>query len=149
MQRRRNGHGRLAVEAVIAGWVAGYSMAILTTIALTLVAVRGNGLAGFRTLIPEGVSPVLVAVPVSIGAFVVWTLAGLGLATFYELADLGDQSDALGSPSAPFLIIAAALAVIPLPLMVLLWRRNWWIWCSMSAAFLGLFGWAMPLLAER
>jgi len=137
------------VEAVIAGWVAGYAMAILTTIALTIVAVRGNGLAGFRTLIPEGVSPVLVAVPVSLGAFVLWTIAGLGLAMFYELASLGDEADALGSPSAPFLIMAAAAALIPLPLMVLLWRRNWWVWCALSAAFLGLFGWLMPVLAER
>ena len=137
------------MEAVIAGWVAGYAMAILTTIALTIVAVRGNGLAGFRTLIPEGVSPVLVAVPVSLGAFVLWTIAGLGLAMFYELASLGDEADALGSPSAPFLIMAAAAALIPLPLMVLLWRRNWWVWCALSAAFLGLFGWLMPVLAER
>jgi hypothetical protein len=43
----------------------------------------------------------------------------------------------------------AALSFLPVPIMFLFSRRLWWIWVGMALAFVGLFGWAMPLLAER
>ena len=132
----------------MAGWVAGYAMALLSTAALTYVFTRRR-LEAVQRWLGEGAHSVLVAVPVSIGMFVGWTMVGLGIASVYEVTGLASQPDVLGSPSAPFLVGVAALAVMPLPLLLLLWGREWWLWCGMSAAFLGLFGWLMPLLAER
>jgi hypothetical protein len=70
------------------------------------------------------------------------------IATVYELADLGDEPGALGSPSAPFLVGIGALALMPLPLLLIAWRRYWWLWAALAGAFFGLFGWLMPILAE-
>ena len=53
----------------------------------------------------------------------------------------------MGSPSLPWLLGMLALAAMPLPFLVLVWRRHWWLFSAMSGAFLGLFGWLMPVLA--
>jgi hypothetical protein len=42
-----------------------------------------------------------------------------------------------------------SLAFMPLPLLMLLWWRRWWLWVGMSGAFVGLFGWVAPVLAGR
>jgi hypothetical protein len=137
------------VEAVIAGWVAGYAMAMASTLALTLLAIRSRESRVLKRWVDSGVSTALLAVPIFMGAVLGWTMAGLILGAAYELGDLGSRGDALGSPSGPFLLGVAALAWLPLPPLLIFWRRYWWLWCGMSGAFLGLFGWLMPLLAER
>jgi len=137
------------VEALIAGWVAGYAMAVLSTVALTCVAWSSRDPRFFRRFFGEGVPAALVAVPASLGFFLVWTLAGVVLGAAYDLGGLDSQANALGSRSAPFLVGMAAAGAMPLPLLVLFFPRRWWLWCSMSGAFVGLFGWLMPLLAGR
>ena len=132
----------------MAGWIAGYAMALLSTAALTYVLIQRR-MEALQRWLGAGTHTLMVAVPVSIGTFLAWTMAGLIIATVYDVTDLASQPNVLGSPSAPFLVAVAALAVMPLPLLLLLWSRQWWVWCGMSAAFLGLFGWFMPLLAER
>jgi hypothetical protein len=136
------------MAAVLAGWFVGYAMALLSTAALTYLFVKmpDSALGGF---LGDGTRPILAAVPFSIATFLAWTMAGLIIGAVYDVGELGDQPGFLGSPSAPFLGGVAVLAVMPLPLLVLLWRRYWWLWAGMSGAFLGLFGWAMPLLAEQ
>ena len=62
---------------------------------------------------------------------------------------IGAGPGALGSPSLAFLVAIGGLAALPLPLLVILWPRRWWVWTTMSAAFLAAFGWLMPLLAAR
>ncbi|MFN0146950.1 MAG: hypothetical protein ACKVT1_10585 [Dehalococcoidia bacterium] len=136
------------MAALIAGWVAGYAMALLSTAALTYVFTRRRFAVAQRWL-GEGTNPALIAVPVSIGTFVAWTMAGLVIAVIYEEAGLASQPGLFGSPSAPFLAGVSVIAIMPLPLLTLLWRDQWWLWTGMSAAFLGLFGWLMPLLAEQ
>lgn len=91
----------------------------------------------------------LLAVPISIGTTVMWTMAGLVLASAYVLGGFEDKPGALGAPSWQFLFIMGALAFLPVPVLVALSRRLWWLWLSMSVSFVGLFGWLMPLLAER
>jgi hypothetical protein len=138
------------VAAVIAGWIAGYAMAILSTFAVTFLFLKAKDptILG-RRFFPEGVPPTLIAVPASLAAFLLWTIIGLVLGSAYEVLDLQSKANALGSPSAPFLIAIAALAIIPLPLLILIWPRRWPVYVLMSGSFLGLFGWLMPLLAER
>lgn len=135
------------MEAVISGWVAGYAMAILSTIAITFLAVKAD-LAAVTRWFPD-MKPVLIAVPASIGTFMLWTIAGLGLGALYNLLDLESQAGFLGAPSGPFVAGLAVVAIMPLPFLVLVLRKYWWLWAAMSASFTALFGWLMPLMAQR
>lgn len=137
------------MDAVIAGWMAGYVMALLSTAALTYLAVRAADLGAIGRWLGEGASPALLAVPASLGTAMFWTFAGLLIGVAYDVGGMEDEPGVLGAPSAAFVVGMAAVAVLPLPVLLLLWPRRWWLWGSMSAAFLGLFGWLTPILAER
>jgi hypothetical protein len=95
------------------------------------------------------VSRTLVAVPIFVGTTLVWTMAGLILGSFYKVGGFDSKPGALGAPSWVFLLLITAVGWLPLPVLVLLGRRYWWLWGGMSLAFMGLFGWLMPVLAER
>ena len=136
------------MAAVISGCIAGYAMAILTTFALTFLAVKSPDLGAMRRWFPE-MNPLLIAVPASILTHLMWTMAGLGLASAYELLDLGSKNPALGAPSGPFLIGMAAIAFMPLPFLLLILQRFWYVWLFMSLSFIGLFGWLMPIMARE
>ncbi len=134
------------MAVVLAGWIAGYVMAMLSTAALTYLVVTTPDLGRLNDWFSG--SRGLSVVPFSVGTTLLWTMAGLALASLYQVLDLESQPDVLGSPSAPFLIGVAALAVMPLPFLMLVSRKRWWLYCAMSGAFLGLFGWLMPILAR-
>ena len=136
------------MAAVIAGWIAGYAMAILTTFALTFLAVKSPDLGAMKRWFPE-MNPLLIAIPASILTTLTWTMAGLGFASAYELLDLGTKNAALGAPSGPFLIGIAAIGLMPLPFLLLVLRRFWYIWLVMSLSFIGIFGWFMPIMARE
>ncbi len=137
------------MSAVLAGWVAGYAMATATTIALVFLVMRVSRTGWLDRLIAAEVPIVLLAVPVSIGATLVWTLIGLILGSLYVVGGFDAKAAALGSPSWQFTLVVGTLALLPLPPLVVFLRRYWWLWTAMSLLFAGLFGWMMPLLAER
>ncbi|WP_322796168.1 hypothetical protein [Tepidiforma sp.] len=139
----------MTINTIIAGWAAGYAMAILSTFALTYIAVQPALQKHVQRIFDPEVPGALLAVPISIGTGVIWTMLGLILASLYILGDFADMQPALGSPSGPWLLLMAALAWLPVPVLWLISRRLWWLWLSMSVSFVGLFGWAMPLLGER
>jgi hypothetical protein len=124
-------------------------MATLTTCALTYLAFQPGPQKLVQSWIDPGVPGLLLAVPISIGTTVIWTMAGLVLASAYVLGGFEDKPGALGAPSWQFALIMAVLALLPIPVLVVLSGRLWWLWLTMSLAFAGLFGWLMPLLAER
>lgn len=127
------------MEAVIAGWVAGYAMALLTTAALAYLAV-GPARQTVEHLLGEGTAPLLMAVPASIGSVIAWTLVGLVFGLVYDLT---------AASMVPFLVGTTAVAIVPLPFLLLLAPRQGWLWLALAAAFVVLFGALMPYLAER
>jgi len=133
----------------MAGWITRYAMSLLSTFALSYLLARVNDGAALKRWFGEGASTLLVAIPISIGTFFLWTMIGLVIGSVYELGEMGQQPNLLGSPSGPFLAGVTVVAVMPLPILILLGRRFWWLWIGMSASFVGLFGWLMPLMAER
>lgn len=135
--------------AIIAGWMAGYVMAIVSTLALTYLAFVGRESRLVSRWLEGGASPLLLAVPLSVGTFLGWTMFGLLAGSAYHMAGWRDDSLALGLAPPVFLIAMAALAVMPLPLLLIFWPRRWWLFASQSAAFLLCFGWLMPALASR
>ena len=61
----------------------------------------------------------------------------------------GGLRGAWGGGSGKWMTIMVTLAVLPLPPLMLIGGRFWWLWLTMSVSFAGLFGWLMPLAAER
>ncbi|HSE46929.1 MAG TPA: hypothetical protein VLA89_16540 [Gemmatimonadales bacterium] len=133
------------MEAVIAGWMAGFAMAIATTLALTFLAWRAENAGLLQRFIDRDVPVMLVSVPISTGATVVWTMAGLLAGSAYRLAGLDDET----WPPSGFYVVLVGIAALPLPPLVLLWPRYWWLWLGMSGLFVLLFGGLMPPLAAR
>ncbi len=141
--------GGFTVAGVVAGWVAGYAMAMLTTAALTFLATRERAGSFVGRWISEEIPVGLVTVPVSIGSIVGWTIIGLVAGSAYQAGEMEAQPGALGSPSWPFSVGMAILALFPLIPLTALASRYWWLWVVLSASFAGLFGWLMPVLAAR
>ncbi len=135
------------MNAILGGWMAGYAMAILSTFALTYLAIQPNLHKFIQKYLD--IPGMLLAVPFSIGTGVVWTMLGMLLGSAYEVGGFDDTPGFAGAPSWVFLLIIGALAWLPIPVLYLLSRRFWWMWVGMSLAFVGLFGWLMPVLAER
>ncbi|MBA4180283.1 MAG: hypothetical protein C0506_06810 [Anaerolinea sp.] len=137
------------MNAVIGGWIAGYAMGLASTAALTFLATRMRDAAFVERWVARDVPGVLLAVPLFTGAALSWTMIGLLLGGLYEAGSFASKPGILGAPSWAFLLLVSALAWLPLPILVMVGRRYWWLWAAMSACFVGLFGWLMPLLAER
>ena len=137
------------MAALIAGWVAGYAMALVMTAALTFLATRDRAAGFVNRWISEEVPVALLAAPVSIGSMVGWTIVGLVAGSVYEAGALADQPDGLGSPSWPFSLVMVIMALLPFVPMVMLAGRYWWLWALLSASFAALFGWLLPVLATR
>lgn len=136
------------MEAVIAGWLAGYAMGVASTIALTILAVRSRAGRFTERWVAQEVPGVLLGVLIFMGASVGWTAIGLVLGSAFEVTNAKSGRDGLGSPSLVWTIIILGLAWVPLPPLVMFSRKFWWLYASMCAIFAGLFGWAMPILGS-
>lgn len=134
------------MEAVIAGWLAGYCMGIASTVALTILAMKSRAGRFTEKWIAEEVPGPLVGVLIFMGASVGWTAIGLVLGSAYEVSNAKDGRDGLGSPSIVFTIAMLGLAWVPLPPLVMFSRKFWWLYTIMCALFAGLFGWFLPIL---
>lgn len=134
------------MNTLLAGWAAGYIMAIASTVALVFLAVRltDSGEILDRWVARDVPRP-LLAVPIFLGTTVLWTMGGLLLAMVYTVGDFGSD----GGSMAAFASMILVLAVLPCPLLVFLVRRYWWLWTGMSALFAALFAGMMPFLASR
>ncbi len=133
------------MEAVIAGWAAGYAMAIASTIALSFLAWRGRDGSLMARFAAGEMNPLLLSVPIFMFTSVAWTIGGVVAGSAYRLAGLDDGD----WPGSPFFALVVGVAALPLPPLLLLWPRYWWLWLLMCAVFLALFGGLMPALASR
>jgi len=135
--------------AVIAGWGAGYFMAIVSTMAVAYLLTKFDTRALFSSVIDPGVPRALIAVPYFVAATLTWSFIGLSLGSIYEVAGFADGPGGLGSPHLGFTLGICALAAMPVPVLTAVAWRLWWVWLLMSAIFAATFGWAMPLLETR
>ena len=133
----------------MAGWALGYAMSIVTTVVSIFLLTRVSRTGWFDSVIAAEVPGALLAIPISVGAMLAWTMIGMVIGSFYVVGGFETKADGLGSPSWQFALVMGAVALLPLPPLVLFVRRYWWLWCGLSVLFAGTFGWLMPLLAER
>lgn len=135
--------------AVIAGWMAGYVMAIAFTLALTYFAVIASDSRLVRMWTESGTPPVLLFVPISIVGSLTWTMIGLVIGSAYHLSGMEDDPGPLGIAALPVLIGVIAVAVMPMPLLLIFWPRQWWAFLGLAVTFVLAFGWLMPLAAVQ
>lgn len=137
------------VAEVFAGFVVGYAFSLLFTAvaAMMLIQARDNVPYLAKAIAPS-ISAVQLAVPVSLLAFLWWTLAGLLLGVLYRAARLNLAGGGLGSPNWPFTLAVVLVAIVFLGVVYYAWRRVRWPVVLTAAAFAAMFGWGMPHLAQ-
>ena len=133
----------------LAGFVVGYAFSLLFTGVAAMMVIDARSQVPFlsRAIAPN-ISAVQLAVPISLMAFVAWTLVGLLLGLAYRAARLNLAGGGLGSPNWPFTLGVLVAATAFLAVVYYGWRRLRWPVLLMAAAFAGMFGWGMPHLAE-
>ena len=137
------------MEALVAGAIAGYVMAMLTSVAVTYLVFRARDSELVERWIAQDVPGPVLLIPILTGSVLAWVFVGLVAAIIYEVADLGAQPDGLGSPSAAFTVVAVVFSIAPALLLGILWPRFWWMWLGLALPCVALFGWLLPHLAGR
>ena len=138
-----------APRAILAGFLVGYAFALLFTFvaAALLVRLRTRWRLLERAIAPV-LSPLAVAVPLSLFTLFLWTAIGALAGVAYYGAEQGVAGGGLGSPNVVFTVAVAAFgSVLVAPWLRLLpeMRRELAI---LLLAYVALFGWALPHLAD-
>ncbi len=137
------------MEAVIAGWAAGYAMGVLTTVAVVVILVRDKEATFLSSVFDPQVSRSLIAIPFFVGASIVWTMIGLVIGSAYRVGGFEDSASGLGSPSMSFTLAMVTIGALPALIGSVIWPGHWKTWVGLAAGFALLFGWAVPHLAGR
>lgn len=138
------------MEEVFAGFVAGYLMAIIFTGlgALTLARARVR-FPSLARAVTTRLSPVALAVPISLFSFLLWTAAGMILGLVYRGAEANLPEAGLGSPNRVYTAVVLIFALTNLVAVSALGgRRLYWPLIAFFLAFAAVFGWMLPHLAE-
>jgi hypothetical protein len=137
------------VSEVLAGFVCGYILALVSAplVAFAVVRLRAQAPVLARA-VPEQVPVAALAVVLFWFTFLLWT--ALGMVFGLILMGLEDRAPegGLGSPSLAFTLLVVAWSALAFaPVAVLLKAARRYV-IGGAAAFLGIFGWLMPYLAE-
>ncbi len=134
---------------LFSGFVVGYAFSLLfTAVAAIMVIEARSNVPYLSKAIAPNINAVQLAVPISILAFLVWTLMGLLLGALYRGARLNLAGGGLGSPNWPFTLAILLATFAFLAIVYYAWRRLRWPVALTASAFVGMFGWGMPHLAE-
>lgn len=130
------------MEEVFAGFVAGYLMAVIFTGLSVLALARAR-------VVTTRLSPVALAVPISLFSFLLWTAAGMILGLVYRGAEANLPEAGLGSPNRVFTAVVLIFALTNLVAVSALGgRRLYWPLIAFFLAFAAVFGWMLPHLAQ-
>ena len=131
---------------LFSGIIAGYAMALVFTALSAHLIVNTHGQVALltKTVFPN-ISSMMLAVPISIFSFIIWTLIGILLGFLYRgIADKWISMGGLGSPNWPFTISVCLFSLLALLFIAYIWRVLHWQVIVMIIAFAALFGWALP-----
>ncbi len=134
---------------IFAGFVVGYAFSLLfTAVAAMMVIEARSSVPYLAKAIASNISALQLAVPISLLAFLGWTLVGLLLGAVYRAARINLAGGGLGSPNWPFTLAVLLATIAFLAVVLYAWRRLRWRVVLTAAAFAAMFGWGMPHLAE-
>ncbi|MGD0766275.1 MAG: hypothetical protein ABR978_08225 [Dehalococcoidia bacterium] len=134
---------------VFAGFVCGFALALIVTpfFALWLLQSR-NAVPFIKNAVPEGMSIVMLSVPVSSFFFLIWTMIGIVLGMVLVAAQNATTRGGFGTYNILYTVIVVLLAfIIFFPPFVLV-RSARRLTAGVALSFLLLFGWATPFLAH-
>ncbi len=132
-----------------AGFVIGYAMSLIFSIFAALIVVGARSRVSYLAkAIAPNLSAVALAVPISLLAFFVWTALGLFFGLLYRLIVQEASGGGLGSPNLVYTALVLIFAAYSLVMVLSIWRRLPWPVLTIALAFVALFGWALPFLAE-
>ena len=134
---------------VFSGFILGYAMSLIFTgfAAVMIVDARSRLPALARAIAPN-INAVMLAVPISLIAFLAWTAVGMILGLLYRGALDHLPGAGLGSPNWPYTLGVLLFALACLSIIGYAWQRLRWQVAVMGATFAGLFGWALPYMAK-
>jgi len=136
---------------VLSGFVIGYGLSLLFTAlgALMLLEARGRSPYLARAIAPS-LSFAMLSVPISIVAFIAWTAMGMVMGALYKGARANLSGAGMGSPNWIYTAGVVLLGGCILGLICYMWQRlPPWRITMFAIVTVGLFGWAMPYLAEQ
>jgi hypothetical protein len=137
------------MSEVLAGFVCGYILALLSAPLVAVLIVRLRPRVPFLArAAPEQVPMVALTVVLFGFTFIFWT--GLGMVLGLILMGLEDRvpEGGLGSPSLAFTLIIVLVSVAAcIPAAVLPRPARRYVLVS-ALVFVGVFGWLMPYLAQ-
>lgn len=134
---------------VFSGFVVGYAFALVfTAVAAVMLVEARSSVPYLSRAIAPNLNAVQLAVPISILAFLLWTLVGLILGALYRASRLNLEGGGLGSPNWPFTLAVLLATAVFLGIVWYGWQRLRWPVVLTAAAFAAMFGWGMPHLAE-
>ena len=134
---------------VFAGFVMGYAFSLLFTAVAAMMVIEARSQVPYlsRAIAPN-ISALQLAVPISLLAFLSWTLVGLLLGVLYRAARINLSGGGLGSPNWLFTLAVLITTIAFLAVVLYAWRRLRWQVALTAVAFAAMFGWGMPHLAE-
>lgn len=134
---------------VFSGFVVGYAFSLLFTAVAAVMVIEARGRVPYLSkAIAPNINAVQLAVPISILAFLAWTMVGLLLGLTYRAARLHLAGGGLGSPNWPFTLAVLMTTLAFVAIVYYAWRRVPWRVLLTAVAFAGMFAWGMPHLAE-
>jgi hypothetical protein len=136
-----------AVRAIFAGFAAGYVMGLASLGLSAFYLVRLRQHPWVKRAFPPETNPFLLLVPLSVLFFLAWTALGMVLGAVFHLLESNEPENGLGSPNQAYTgILILLTAALTVPLMPLLRRYRAPV-LALAAAFLLIFGYALPYLA--
>lgn len=134
---------------VLAGFVIGYAMSLIFSILAAIMVVDARSRVPYLAkAIAPNISAVALAVPISLLAFFLWTALGMFFGLLLRLTLEEASGEGLGSPNLVYTVLVLIFAAFSLAVAWSVWRRLPWPVLTMGLAFIALFGWALPFLAE-
>ena len=137
------------MNEVLAGGISGVIMAHIFIVAgaLALLSLSRDSPGRLRAYF-ERVSWVVITVPLSLFSIAIWSLIGAVMGILYRVSLDHAPGGGLGSPNQAYtLAILLATAVLAAPWLVLL-RHVLRHVLIISLAFVGIFGWLLPLFSD-
>ena len=135
---------------ILIGGACGFFMGTMFINAAALRILLPNGGPSIAaTFLLRGTSSFSASVLLPLMVMAAWGVIGSVVGLLYIASEEVFPENGLGSPNRVFTIGVLIFTVNALMLSLLLVRRmNWWEGYGLALAFLGIFGWLMPWLAD-